>query len=796
MGLIQTINHIKHEGFTEEITSQYTSDELYVVQKILEEFEEHGRSDTLNLLYENDFEVKPVSVNEFLHNDYYMGKVGNDLYPKWKQDLNHVLSPIEGIGEWIIQGSVGAGKTYAAVMAFMYKIYYLLCLKDPQKFCGIGSGTHIVFGLFNVYKYLAQATSYKYLITWLRDMSPFFADQRGDQFRKNPNKPLSDREALALPKQISIAIGADAIHALGQNIYGGLCFSGDSSYEDSEGRKWRFDTTVGKELVVPSIVNGESKLSTAVCKLTGSSPLVELVFESGYTTKCTPKHEFLLDDGVSYCYAQDSVGARLFTDDTVRDVRLVPGHSHDVFCLTTQYGNFKLADGPYVHNCDEAEFGKSKSVSDVDKSQVADLYQNVRNRMDSRFMQRGGVNPGLLCLVSSAGAQGGFLSKHVEAKKSDESTYFSRYALYEVKEGFEDSPRFKVVVGDKLNKSYIVRQEADPIREGARVVDVPVEFKPAFEKDIDDAIRNIAGVETYGSVLYLPQRDKLISCLEMSTPRQHPFSKETLPLSIYDTIEVQDFFEKDRIVKLFDKTHDLYKPLFYPTADRFIHVDLAKNRDCAGMAMTCVSETMEFNRVLENGTRIRARDYKHFLDFAVRFKAPPGGEIDFSKIRTFIFFLRNYCSFPVKWVSFDSYQSTDSLQTFKKEKNIEAKELSLDKKPGPYRTFRNIILELRFDMYEYPPFYDEITTLEDHTMIGGKKIDHPVGGSKDVSDAVCGSVTGSLLYKGHQITGTDAQKALERSKEYLKHLQGPAQSTPDAWIKGSKGAHPLEDLFK
>ena len=78
---------------------------------------------------------------------------------------------------------------------------------------------------------------------------------------------------------------------------------------------------------------------------------------------------------------------------------------------------------------------------------------------------------------------------------------------------------------------------------GARILEVPVEFKPAFEYDIDSSIRDIAGVETYGSTLFFPQRERLLVAAEKSTPREHPFSQDEVILSIDDDVGLEDYFQ-------------------------------------------------------------------------------------------------------------------------------------------------------------------------------------------------------------------------------------------------------------
>lgn len=675
MSLLTTIQTIKESGFTPEIRSRYSKDELYIIQKILEEVEETGKSATLDSLWDHDFETKPVPVAEFLEDDYYLGLVGRGVYPKWRKDLEVVLSPYSSVVEWVMRGSIGSGKTTVAVIAMLYKIYYLTCLKNPQKFFGLVEGSAIIFGLFNIFKYLVEATSYQTLLTYLRDMSPYFqsfrlVDSRGRAKRE------TDRQVMKLPKNIGIALGSQALDALGQNIIGGIC--------------------------------------------------------------------------------------------------------------------------------DEADFGKQKSMSDTDKSQIADLYHNVRTRMDSRFMRRGGGNPGLLCLISSAKTEDSFLAKHEEERRDNPTSHISSYALYEVKEDvYKDSKRFTVVVGDKLNKSYILEDEGGESREGAREVKVPEEFLGAFRYDIDTALRDIAGVSTYGKLLLIPRRDLLLSNFTDSTPRKHPFSKETVELGIDDDVTLDNYFLPDEILDLYDKSNMFYRPKFFPHADRFVHVDLAKNKDCAGIAMSCISETKNIVRYNDEGLRINARDYIFFLDFALKIRASRGSEIDFSKIRAFLFYLMDFCKFKIKWISYDSYQSTDSLQTFKKEK-IQSKEFSVDRKPGPYRTLRSILMEKRFDAYFYEPLYEELSKLEDHSLdeTGHKpEIDHPTGGSKDVSDALCGSLQGALISKGEQITGTEAEAMKERAAAYesaaLMKSRKVNKIKDSSIIKTEyKSENPLEALFK
>ncbi len=599
MRLLDTILAVKQHGVTVDILKVCSRDELRLIHRILDEYEETGSSGILDALWREDFDDRPVSIDEFLDNDYYLGKVGCDLFPKWRPDLRKVCSPLENITEWIIKGGIGIGKSYVAVIALLYKMYYISCLRDPQRFYGLGQGTPIVFGFFNIYKYLVRATSYQYLTTWLRDMSPYFKRWRVPKEGKE-----TDKNVLTLPKHMSVALGAQAIHALGQNILGGLA--------------------------------------------------------------------------------------------------------------------------------DEAEFGKSKSMTSTEKSQIADLYGQVRDRIDSRFMQAGGANPGLLILISSAKDYESFLEPHTKARRDEETVHVSSYALYEVRtDKFGESDTFKVELGDKFNQSRILTGiDTDDVqpREGSVVIDVPVEFLPTFRFDIDTAIRNVAGVPTRGSLLFYPQRNQLKALLE-SCKRRHPFSIDTVELSLSDEVRIEDYFLIDDVTKMVMKSSKIRAPRHHPKAYRYVHVDLAKNRDAAGLAMVCLPLVRGVDRVVDDRV-IPTSDFVVFADIMLRIKAAEGSEIDFSKVSGFILFLRKVCRFLIRKVTYDQYQSTESIQKFKKLK-ILSEELSVDRNPGPYRALKQICREGRFDGYYYDPFYSEMIGLEDRTGDGGSvknKIDHQIHG--------------------------------------------------------------------
>jgi len=591
-------------------------EERRVVEEVLREINKDGGSRTLEALWHEDFERRPISMDQFLDDDYYLGQVGRSIYPLWRDELRYVHDSRRDIGEWILRGSIGSGKTTVAVLSLMYKIYYLTCLKQPQEYYGLAPRSPIVFGLFNIFKYLAKDTSYQYLTSWTK-LSPYFQDTIRKAYTNERTVPgwlkrLNrmygiDNEDLAssylqFPKNITIALGSQAIHALGQNIFGGLL--------------------------------------------------------------------------------------------------------------------------------DEADMGKSRSMSDDERSQVADMYGQVRSRMDSRFMQAGGSNPGILMLVSQVRGKDSFLERHVKKVQNDPHSHITSFSLWQIKAHlFEGQATFKVVVGDQRTRSSILTSEqAERIHSELHIIEVPESLRARFEYDIDEAIRDLAGIATYGSDLFLPRRDKLFECYEHSG-REHPFSVDEIELSIEsdDTSTITDIFRKPVCMSQYDKATGAWRPKWFAGVERAIHVDLAQNKDCAGIAMGCIGAIKSVQRFDADERPYRTTDYEMFIDFALRIRAAQGSEIDFSKIRQFIFYLQ-HIGYPIKYISYDGWQSVDSMQIMHKA-GFEVKLLSVDKKPIQYSYLKSTIMETRLNMYDYQPFTDEVTKLQDHTMLGTKPaIDHPPKG--------------------------------------------------------------------
>lgn len=561
-----------------------------------------------NLAYEAlwlaDYRVKPVSIEQFLEDDFYLGRSCGNLEPIWKRDLKEVLRFGSPYLVWVLSGAIGVGKTTVSMAGIAYKTYLLSCLKDPWSYYGILADAPIVFGCYSITKSQAADTGYTLLKSYI-DNSPYF----NSQFPRSPKiESVIDFYPLT-GRRIRIISGSRALHAIGQNLY--------------------------------------------------------------------------------------SV------------------------------------------SMDEVNFMQSKQDKETRQQvgQAYELFNEVRSRIISRFMRPGGNYPGLLLLMSSKNSQTSFL-EGIIAKK-DPQTYVSDYAQWLCKPSYKYTlPKFRVEIGDRYASSRIL-EAGEASREGAEVIEVPGEYRKNFVENIDKALREIAGRATFNVSPLITDRQSLYDAYRQSMV--HPFTKESVTIGTNNRMDFIESWFQPRMVA--NVVGSLYVPRFNAGTPRVIHVDLALTGDCAGISMGHISGYKRLAKVQPDGTESMATEPFIYFDFMLRVTPPSTGQIDMSKIRAFIGYIRKI--YPVVAVTFDGYQSADSVQILSK-MGIVAAVQSVDRTDNPYVSLRAALSERRVAMYRYAPCERELLDLQYDIVTG--KVDHPaVGsdglpGSKDVTDSMAGVV--------------------------------------------------------
>lgn len=147
----------------------------------------HDFNDLLNLLDGEEFDERPVDIEEFVTSEEYLGLGGLPLSENQYQlirassqiykrtTLHNLYGYEEGERRWkmtfneiIFQLGKGSGKGHTSSIACAYVVYLLLCLKDPQKYYNRPPGDEIA--ILNVAINAQQANNvfFKYFSTRIK----------------------------------------------------------------------------------------------------------------------------------------------------------------------------------------------------------------------------------------------------------------------------------------------------------------------------------------------------------------------------------------------------------------------------------------------------------------------------------------------------------------------------------------------------------------------------------------------------------------------------------------------------
>jgi hypothetical protein len=162
-------------------------------------------------------------------------------------------------------------------------------------------------------------------------------------------------------------------------------------------------------------------------------------------------------------------------------------------------------------------------------------------------------------------------------------------------------------------------------------------------------------------------------------------------------------------------------------------------------------------------------DYKQIVPFivvdAIAWWEPrKEGPVDLSDVKNWIINLRRQ-GFNLGLVTFDRWQSFDIQQELKAV-GIKTDTLSVAKKH--YEDLAMLIYEERVAMPHIDILLDEMLELK---IVSDKKVDHPRKKSKDLADAMCGSVYNSISHTPrvrNQVIEIHTWKSATRATEELE----------------------------
>lgn len=404
---------------------------------------------------------------------------------------------------------------------------------------------------------------------------------------------------------------------------------------------------------------------------------------------------------------------------------------------------------------DEAAFynesAKSRSAANVTEAQdqAEIMYNQIKRRITSRFKKQkdSKVKP-ILALISSPKHEEDFMNKKIKEVRhmGIKSTYVINLPTWIAKD--RDRMNENVFVFDRetfriLNKKEIenfpmdgkiydvtpTEWNAESLRYGNKLDErlwiIPEDFLEDFQRAPELSARDYGAIPTSTIERFFRRPDEIEKCMYFEIENRFE-SKSKL-----------DEFNLD------DPPDDLV----------FISVDLGLNKirsdgsrgDFAGLAI-CHFGGYD----MEHGGRPVV-----VFDAIARIGAGDSREVDFGEIRDLVIKMKQK-GWKIYKVTYDSYQSIDSIQTLRK-KGIVCDIVSTVRSTEPYETLKAGIYEHRVFMPRHEVLLTELKQLE--RIATSDKIDHPRYGSKDVADAVASSAYVCARFHGTKHTGLPQQQS-------------------------------------
>lgn len=192
--------------------------------KLLKEIQQTGNTNKLKELKYEDFDEIPVDIDTFLDDDHYLGRglwavdvvTGErrcTLFPYWRKTLKKLFPDnlTTSYNTLILTGAIGLGKTLMGVLAQLYLLYRMLCLKDPYGYYGMMPSDKITFSMLNITLEAAQGVGWDKLQQLLQGSDWFMEHGTLNASRSNPQwQP---------PKGIEIIFGSNNRHVVGRALF-------------------------------------------------------------------------------------------------------------------------------------------------------------------------------------------------------------------------------------------------------------------------------------------------------------------------------------------------------------------------------------------------------------------------------------------------------------------------------------------------------------------------------------------------------------------------------------------------
>lgn len=384
----------------------------------------------------------------------------------------------------------------------------------------------------------------------------------------------------------------------------------------------------------------------------------------------------------------------------------------------------KKADGPRSNNAigGDVIFYNLSEINFVRYDKAEEKIDTAFKRWNSRFMKAYGYI-GNIILDTSAQGDASVVENFIKHNKYKihivrGSTWAAKAHLkmhfrqVDPKTGLT---HFEVYSGDSIHGPFIITpaKELTEKMDRDRVIKVPNELRSSFEFNIETSLQDEAGISTTSTGKFLPDNAKFLESMSIK--------------QLHKDVMIVDFYDKtDRIL---DKIRDQIEEFVPKDRILFIRFDIGVVKDLCGVSITYFEKFIPYST--STGSKLQIPTFKTPVAFGLSRKSDQ--ETPISHLMDFILDLRE--THEIGLVTADQYASRQLLQDLERE-GIPSAYLSVDRTDAAYIYWKQLTNSGCWQGPQNDHLINEICNL---LHVGGK-VDHPHDSSKDVADAMVGSV--------------------------------------------------------
>ena len=313
------------------------------------------------------------------------------------------------------------------------------------------------------------------------------------------------------------------------------------------------------------------------------------------------------------------------------------------------------------------------------------------NEMISRVQNRFGYNNPNNSIIfdSSPNSLEGQMDQWVLKHKNDKDVLFVNDKKWELPSFTwqfpiwekDHSKVFPVFKGTSTQPTKIITDEERKNYNDTDILDMPIDLYELAKDNVTKIMRDFGATPTAGSDTKLFTNHELIEKCFVPNLKNFYMQEYASYLLPPETL----LWDRVRpLLYVYTGKQNSFRLKRYPSAPRFIHIDLAEKKDMAGITMV----HLECDKI---GRKM------YVVDFSLPIMCKKEDKINLDSFKYLVQCMKIYGNTNIKKVTYDNFQSAPSIQ-FIERLGIECERLSLDSTPDYYLSFASWVMQGRVKM--------------------------------------------------------------------------------------------------